>query len=136
MGIHEEAARGYLPGWYADPADPELQRWYDGNRWTPATHSCGCGHCWGTAPTGDYPGAAAEAERPAGPRRRKLSILSWLGIFTAALAITAMLVMGSVIAATCWALVVLALSYPNARVRVAALAAAASVVVGALIFSS
>ncbi|MFI6046511.1 DUF2510 domain-containing protein [Nocardia sp. NPDC051321] len=25
------------PGWYPDPADPNLVRWFDGQQWTPQT---------------------------------------------------------------------------------------------------
>jgi hypothetical protein len=56
------------PGWYSDPQNPKLHRWWDGTAWTPRT----------TAPPGSWiPGQAYQGPTPSS--NRALIVWGWIG---------------------------------------------------------
>ncbi|HZC53411.1 MAG TPA: DUF2510 domain-containing protein, partial [Mycobacterium sp.] len=77
--------RASQPGWYADPRDPDLVRWWDGYQWTPATKPATAVTPYSAAPPG-WP------HTPVPPHSARRRAWLWVGIGVGVASLVALIV--------------------------------------------
>jgi hypothetical protein len=84
-------------GWYPDPDDPELARYWDGSSWTAFTGPRGAPGGTPTLPPGPIPPPQGNARPPTINPPKKLSGVAWwaYGVLSLAIAVNVMLVIAS-----------------------------------------
>jgi eukaryotic-like serine/threonine-protein kinase len=84
-------------GWYPDPDDPELARYWDGSSWTGFTEPRGAPGGTPTLPPGPIPPPQGDAPPPTINPPKKLSGVAWVafGVLSLAIAVNVMLVIAS-----------------------------------------